>query len=169
MDDGDSQVLISDAAANVAALTGRYRAAPATPYTITALMLVTIIHKAYQGYGLAFRQSSDGKLHANLMIAIDLGLTVFDLRSTKFPTSAGAAIDYLVTKYGAQLAWFRISDTGVNRVCFVSSDGINFIQTHTIARTDYLTADQVGFYVSKQNLAVPNFGPIVRLLSWAVT
>lgn len=166
-DDGDSQVLVSDSVSNIPSLTGRYRTAPAPPYKITAMMFVSLVHKAYVGYGLFFRQSSDGKLHGNMVLAVDLGLSVFDLRSTKWPSATGLAIDYQATKSGHVL-WFRIEDNGTNRICWISADGLYFLPIHTIARTDYLTADQVGFYVSKQNLAAPNFGVILRLMSWAV-
>lgn len=169
VDDTDSIVLTTDAVANIPAMVGIYRAAPATPYTITAMIITAMFHKPYLAYGISFRQSSDGKMHSLIALAADLGLSVLEIQSVKFPTATSASILYQATKYPGLLQWFRITDDGTNRILSISSDGLNWLVQHTIGRTDYLTANQVGFYVSKQNLATPNFSVISRLVSWAVS
>jgi hypothetical protein len=59
--------------------------------------------------------------------------------------------------------FFRIADDGANRISSISTDGINFRVIHTVARTDFLTADQVGFFVNCQETT---WDAGMTLLSW---
>jgi hypothetical protein len=45
----------------------------------------------------------------------------------------------------------------------VSTDGQNFKVIHTVGRTDFLTADQVGFFVNDQSNTI---AAGMTLLSW---
>jgi len=60
----------------------------------------------------------------------------------------------------------RIADNNTNRICSVSADGQNWIEVHSVGRTDFLTADQVGFMIRPTNSATPNIGTGVSVLSW---
>jgi hypothetical protein len=44
--------------------------------------------------------------------------------------------------------FLQIGDDGTNRLVKFSADGQNFETFHSIGRTDFLTADEWGFYVS---------------------
>jgi hypothetical protein len=61
--------------------------------------------------------------------------------------------------------FFRISDNGTDRKVFVSTDGVTFIEWTTVGRTDFLTADQVGFYVC----ADTSYAVTAVLQSWKET
>jgi hypothetical protein len=58
----------------------------------------------------------------------------------------------------------RIADTGTSRICSWSADGQNWHDLHSIGRTDFLTADEVGFYVNSQSATYP---AACTLISWA--
>lgn len=145
----------------------RKKAAPATPYTITARLHA--LGSINQIYGLCFRQSSDGKLHSFAILgSTSSGIGSQGLFSTKFtdPTTFSAnystQVTGLMSMFG--MPWFlRIADDGSNRICSVSTDGINFFVFHTVGRTDFLTADEVGFFSDSVSASVASG---VSLLSW---
>lgn len=141
----------------------RVKTAPATPYTITAYLDAVMLTKAYQSYGLAFRESGTGRLH---MFDIVGDATVRYLRSTKFTSATAFSADYQIVRCYEPIKWFRIADNGSNRICSISPDGQSWLQIHSIGRTDFLTADQVGFYVGTENSTTPNLAPILNVVSW---
>ena len=138
----------------------RVKSAPATPYTITALVVPQPFVATDYESGLCFRQSSDGKIHALQLGPSTTGRDAFSIKFTN-PTTFSATYTNLGVPDGPM--WLQISDNGTNRICRVSLDGQNFTQLHSIGRTDFLTADQVGFYCRATS---PN-GGTMRLLSWA--
>lgn len=139
----------------------RVKTAPATPYTITAAFLLNHMNQNYSGGGLLFRQSSDGKIHTFSFHATP------GLSSLKW-SSATASVAYYVGPLFTtrHLWWLQISDDGTNRIVRQSADGLNWIMFGTIGRTDYLTADQVGYLALAQSTT---FDTGMTLLSWKET
>ena len=174
-DDTSSVVLVGAAAGNVsAAVQARVKAAPATPYVITVYVTPLMTLKAYQQYGLLFRESASGALHALAVIGFGTNpYGVLAINSSKLTSPTAGAGDYLSVQPLAMGAprWLRIADDGTDRVLSVSADGVDWLVVHTVGRTDFLTtgANQVGFFVSTVNLATPNYAPILRVSSWKET
>jgi hypothetical protein len=165
---GGGYTLVGEAVGNTANLNIRVETAPSTPWTRTAYFEPIFVQKGFNGYGMCFRQSSDGKMAVLNLLAFDAGLTTLAMASSKYSGATGAIT---VTDYVAQHApnvihWVRFGDNGTNRTIEISADGQNWLLFHSVARTDYMTADQVGFYVTGQNAATPNYAPILRVLSW---
>jgi hypothetical protein len=134
----------------------RKKAAPATPYTITAeISLITFDANESAGAGLCFRQSSDGKLVILTIIYLSNLTSLYISKFNDASTWSGG--NYLFT--GGDLAsaahgksiFFRIADNGTNRICSYSSNGTDFLVLHTVTRTDFLTADEVGFFGGSGN------------------
>jgi hypothetical protein len=147
-------------------IVARVKSAPTPPYVITAVLHANLFAKAFQSVGLCFRQSSDGKLHVFHMI---FG-SAFAMVSVKYTSPTAFSADYTnVNVLPDRLLFLRIADNNTNRICSVSGDGQNWVTFHTVTRTDFLTANQVGFCVSTENSATPNFAPILTLLSWKET
>ncbi len=164
--DLDSQGLTGGAVGNTTNIVARVRSAPSVPYTITACLSFVGFHKAFQGFGLCFRQSSDGRLHLFDLVAADLGLTTFTIRSGTFTDPTTFNANYQSDKWSFTTPiWLRIADNNTNRVLSIGN-GVDWITYHSVTRTDFLTADQVGFHMSTQNAATPNYAPIVRVHSW---
>jgi hypothetical protein len=145
----------------------RKKSAPSTPYTLTVAILPYMMFVSFHRLGVLFRQSSDGKL------------VTFEV---SYDSTANAALCKLVvnkwtneTTFSAEytnilkahplnaLIFLRISDDGTNRVCSYSTDGQHFRQVHTVGRTDFLTANEVGFGADPNN-ATHVLG--LTLLSW---
>jgi hypothetical protein len=141
----------------------RVKTAPSTPYTITACILSHIHQIATNQVGLVFRQSSDGKL-ALLQFSWSV-TTGFFLQSAKYssPTTVSAAYTNIAIPPPTPI-FLRIADNGSSRICSWGTDGQNFTTIHSVGRTDYLTADQVGFYASSSN---STWSAAMTLLSWA--
>lgn len=140
------------------------KSAPSTPFTISACIQYAGISTfgANNGpVGLCFRESSSGKVHA---YAIDFNSSGDCIMiSTKYnsPTSFNSDYSSSVSDYVAGVVWLRIKDNGTSRFCEYSRDGTNYNNFHFIGRTDFITADQVGFFVD------PIYQDIkVTLISW---
>ncbi len=144
--------------------------AKSAPYTITAAFLMTCPTIDFVECGLAFRQSSDGKL-AVLMLSSDASQsTGWFMASRKWASPTSFSGNYVTATMqppaiGA-VVWFQLSDDSTNRIVRFSSDGQNWTVFHSVGRTDFLTADQVGFYVNAQNAT---YGVGMTLLSWKET
>jgi len=169
-DDVTSVVLTGGATGAGANVVARVKTAPAAPYVITVRMVANMIMKPFQSYGLCFRDSASGKLAILDILAADAGLQTLIARSTKFTNATTFSADYTATNHVPGFTrWLRIADDNVNRICSISSDGVDFQTIHSVGRTDFLTANQVGFVVGTENSGVPNFAPIVRVTSWRQT
>jgi len=146
------------------------KSAPSTPYTVTLGFLPNVLNKQFSSCGLAFRESGTGELH--LLIAgcgILSGSSNFapSLASQKLNSPTSFSANYQISSYApGGFHWLRIADNGTNRICSFSSDGINFHAFHTIGRTDFLTADQVGFFVGAENSATPNSPAAMTVLHY---
>lgn len=141
----------------------RKKSAPSTPYTITAAFLPQCVGVQYAAVGLAFRQSSDGKMH--VFWGLFDGSSKF--YSTKYtnPTTFSAHYANVETGSigGGPVLFLRIADDGSNRISSISYDGVNFLQVHSVGRTDFITADEVGFVVNSANAT---YAAGATLLSW---
>lgn len=138
-----------------AALRARVKTAPATPYTITCRLLFNLLTGRA---GLCFRQSSDGKL-ATFTYDFSSG-GASNWYSTKYTSPGVVSANYsgALTASGMNIGrefYMRIADDGTNRIISASWDGVHFFVVHTIGRTDFLTADQVGFFVDANQTTHP--------------
>lgn len=133
--------------------------APATPYTRTAY--INFIYLSFAG--IAFRQSSDGKIVV-YGFADNSGATSISVIKYTNPTTFSAVYKSQNQHvFNAPGMWLRIADDGANRICSFSLDGTNFTVFHTIGRTDFLTADQVGIAINANSSTTAS---ILDLLSW---
>ena len=145
------------------------KAAPATPYTIEgAFTIPTMPVVNYNAGGLLFRNSA----------ALTLASSGFGTNFAAIPYYFSAAVNKWTnpTTYSAaylsvgipvpSLLWFQISDNGTSRISRWSADGINWMHLHTVGRTDFLTADEIGFFANANNATYPAF---VHLLHWKQT
>lgn len=142
----------------------RKKAAPATPYSIT-VAIAPFILGVIQVCGICFRNSGSGKLAINGLFFISG--TSYGLISATYssPTAFNATYISNPLLWG-NLLFLRITDDGANRICSYSTDGTNFIAYHTVVRTDYFTADEVGFFVDTESAT---YDAGMTLLSWKET
>lgn len=139
------------------------KAAPATPYTIEAVILPMAIPANYNSCGLVFRQSSDGKLSGFGPSAIaGLANGTVSVFSMTDPTTYGAT-PFQTPYYCANAPVFlRIADNGTNRIYSISSHGHSWVQLYSVGRTSHITADQVGFFIDGN----ATYDSSMLVLSW---
>lgn len=137
-----AQVLYANTVNSVAC---RVMSAPVTPYAITVLLIPTVYITTGQ-VQVGFRESSSGKLAA---LGI-LGNGTAEAQKWTNPTTFSAnyttvANAFPIGWFGRSPLWVKIEDTGVNRVISLCPNGFTWEPIHSVARTDFLTADQVYF------------------------
>jgi hypothetical protein len=144
----------------------RVKTAPSTPYTITAAFLINMAAEDFQNAGLCFRDSGAGTLSTLLVLGATAGLPA--LVASKWNSATSFSADYLSVSrpYSSGLLYLRIADDGTDRIYSYSADGYQFLTLHTVGRTDFLTANQVGFFGNVQNSAS---AMDVTLISWEET
>ena len=163
-------IVLTTPAAAAFSLRIRKQAAPATPWKKT-IALVPHMNPRGTGasgvYGALFRESSSGKLHSLSLWPSGAGVQQV-LSSTKWtnPTTASATYFSSNPYYTALPLFVRLGDDGTNRTIEVSWDGANFGNEplHSVGRTDFLTADEWGFFVSAPDTG---YGMSVTVLSIA--
>jgi Collagen triple helix repeat (20 copies) len=143
----------------------RKKAAPATPYTITAGFIPNMAILNSATIGIGFRQSSDGKL---VILGLQSSGNVLPFLVEKYnsPTSVNSVYINNAVIPGGNMMWLQISDDGANRICRFSMDGQHFLQIHSVGRTDFLTADEVFFFVNAINAT---YATGMTLISWKQT
>jgi hypothetical protein len=148
--------LLSELASGVS-LNLRKKAAPSTPYTITVHLLPMHTHVTNSGYGIGFRQSSDGKLHV-------LWIQTATIFSSKLTNSTTFSANYVNNSFNyAPPPFLQISDDGTNRILRYGYDGVHFSTFHSVGRTDFLTANEVFFFVDGRSTTRPTG---LTVLSW---
>jgi hypothetical protein len=167
----DALLLLGAGVGNVSNLTGRLKAAPATPYTVTALVLAPPMIKNNHGWGLLLRNSSSGRIRtfgiAEFVASATVPGPAIMVWGTTSATAAFADFSY-AQPIGAIVRWYRIADDGTTLTFSISEDGQNWLTIYAEARATYVTGgpDQIGFFAGTQNTAAPNHDQPVSILSW---
>jgi hypothetical protein len=125
----------------------RKQSAPTAPYAVNAFFLPSLPPTDNNGFGLVFRQSSDGKICIFGVSQSGVGLNLISAKWTNATTFSAvySNLAWGIGTIGAGL-WLRIADDNTDRVCSISGDGQHWTGFHSVTRTDFLTADEVGFY-----------------------
>lgn len=139
------------------------KAVPARPYTITAWFTCMMQGKGnYQYFGLCWRQSSNGYIVApNTGQFNAFGLNKFSSITTynsSYSATGGDTFPGFNNPYG-----MRIKEDNTYRYTYISFDGFGWQLAHQVSRTDFITADEVGWYA---NAANSSGGMMLTLQSW---
>ncbi len=130
--DTGAGIYITDAASAGQVIHSLYVAAPATPYTFTALVQPLLQNTNNSSMGIGFR-SSAGKYQ---FIAYEGGAGGSGISIMCFDDDA--TFNSRATNIGWPLAntplWLRITDDGTNVKFFMSPNGVNFVQLYTVAK-----------------------------------
>lgn len=115
---------------------GRTKAAPGTPYTITALISATALvdstHIVSTGIGW---YDGTNKLH---LLALDYNSAnkSWAISVNKFTNPTTFSANDVTDTFPGSInpVWLRIKDDGTNAQFFFSTDGVNFTQAFTVAK-----------------------------------
>lgn len=140
----------------------RVKTAPSPPYTVTAYLMPRLLDINQHIAGICWRESGTGELG---LFGIDTNGTgvLLDFNNMNSPTSFNSApFSNLIGTIPSGI-WLRLEDDNTNRKLHWSWDGVNFMQVYSVARTTFLTPNQVGFYVGDTS---NTYVPAATLLSW---
>jgi hypothetical protein len=131
----------------------RFKTAPATPWTLTVYIQTDIANPlAFLKAGILFRQSSDGKLDIFEFEGTGSAVVIRNNRMASPTSNAGGGQIAATGALASHPRWFRIGDNGTNRTFEFSANGQNWVKPFAdVARTTFLTADQIGFCVDAAN------------------
>lgn len=124
---------------------------PSSGYTLLAHIRPTLYPISFTQAGIILRNSGDGKHVGFLMLShttSGVHLTINKFNST---TSFNSNYVDLVAALVGDGIWLRIVDDTTNRISSFSFDGKNFVQLHSVSRTDFLTPDTYGVGVNPLN------------------
>ncbi len=122
------------------------KAAPTPPYTITTLVLLNAFRVTYHRAGLLWYESSSGKLTVH---SIQLGEGIVQISQLNSVTSWNSNVQGIGVS--GILWWLRFQDNGTERICLVSTDGIQWHEIYRTARTTWLTPTHVGIFLNAEN------------------
>ena len=135
------------------------KAVPTAPYKVSmnfkVLLTDTVqtssVWKAYSRFGCVWRSSSDG--YMTPIVVTCRGANAYDISANtigvfKFRSTTDYYADYTSITQPWYIQWIQLCDDGVNRSVNLSRDGINWYLLHSMARTDFITPDQIGFCIS---------------------
>jgi len=147
----------------------RRKAAPSTPYTVTAAFQARILNLNFFSAGILLRESATGKLeYINLAsAAASVGINV----TTCTDENNVVAHVYTYGIFGSggfgDLYWFRVGNDGTNLTYAFSENGYNFqVFTSTRAKNTFFTTgpDQVGYAINANNITLLPYA--MSLYSW---
>lgn len=130
----------------------RIKTIPTAPFVVTMACQIHMIAMSDLHCGMCLRETSSGKIVTNS--AYSTGFVQYKYSgSTSF---AGQYNTKALPRGYSGLHWFRIEDDGTNRITSVSDNGVTFQVLHSVGNTDYITADQIGFYVNAKAASQPS-------------
>lgn len=143
----------------------RIEAAPSPPYKVRATVLMSLAGADFAVCGIVWRESSSGKLVIPLVV--NSGSAVWPHiakgnSATDFSPGAYNVNLSVSTMTSSQLLHFELEDDNANRIVRLSADGINFNQAHAVGRTDFLTANEIGWCVNANNATYAAAGTLIN-------
>ncbi len=124
---------------------------PSSGYTLLAHIRPALYPISFTQAGLVLRDSNGGKhvgfnVLSNTTSGVHLTINKFN-STTSFNSNY---VDLVAATVGDGI-WLRIVDDTTNRISSFSFDGKNFVQLHSVGRTDFLTPDTYGVGINPLN------------------
>ena len=142
--DRDGRIILRTPPGAGANVRGLFQTAPTPPYEIILGCHAIGERVNFGQYGLAFRESSTGKL----MSIVNQFNGVVEIpkhtNATTFSALLGSSINW---EMGQSINWFKIEDDNTDLNFYVSPNGQDWIELGTEGRTTHMAGgpDQVGF------------------------
>lgn len=148
-------------------LRARVISAPSAPYTVTVGFISSAMFPVnYQSFGLFLRNSGSGLIKVFGGDLENGGSYIIGQKYSNTSTFNSLIFTSKVVNNRFGPMYLRISDDGTNLNYYLSMDGYRFILIASASRTDYMTADQVGFYAGE---STNTYDSDLTVFSWSVT
>lgn len=125
----------------------RVKTAPSKPYSVIIHLVPLLIAADFAACMVGWLQSSDNKL-AGLM---RYSGSVIAYNSRKYTNPTTFSANYQDRAGSESYLWIKLTDDASNRQIYVSHDGNNWIQLHSVATNDFLTPDRLVFGINPRN------------------
>jgi len=152
----------------------RVKSVPTAPYTVTAALLPITLNSNFTNAGLALRDSAGGGIVTFDQRFNSTTTNVPYLASNKYTnaTTFNAAytlspLNPLAELFRSGLMWLRIQDDNTNRIFQASANGFSWFTLLSALRTDFITPNQIGYYVESGQGTTVDVG--LDLYSWTET
>ena len=122
--------------------------AASSNYTATAYLESSLVDTISCFTGLTLRSSGGALIVFGISYDAGTGGTLWKLTSTKWTSETAYSADYrriAGTQFTEVPKWLRFRDDGTNRYSEYSFNGLDWLLYHSVGRTDFMTAAQVGF------------------------
>lgn len=121
----------------------------------------------YCRMGFMWRQSSNGKIVTTGLECrfpdTDRGLIFASYKWDSTTTYNSQYIQGYQGGYTTSPFWTQVEVDSTNRIVRHSPDGLNWIDVHTISKTDFITADEVGYFIDNQ---YAYYASAMNLIHW---
>jgi hypothetical protein len=155
------------------------RAIPATPYTISALVYVTLTLGSDERFAIGWRESATGKMvtfyagrrgGSDGMFGSFGKWSDYNTWNSDYVAESGSnMINSVLWMFNRSTHYLmRIADDGVNLSCYYSTDGYRWVLYHTAARTNYMLTGPDQLAVGVRASIGQNPPPSIRVVSWVV-
>jgi hypothetical protein len=134
---------------------------PSKPYTIIVHLRPLIFPIDFSSFGVGWLQTSDNHFavfnqHSQSQVP--------HLTSSKSGTNYAITANYTdLSGQGEYYRWVKLTDDASNRKIYLSPDGNNWVQFHSVATNDFLTPDRLIFGINARNAT---YGAGVLIDSW---
>lgn len=143
------------------------KAAAGSTFTVTAAFRL-MAGNANTKFGIILRESSSGKFVLGGIYRPATSALV-ERTSEKWTSATASSAAYAgeqeVMHFSGDLFWVRIEQDSSNRILSYSLDGVNWKTRHTVSKTDFCTADEVGFGINQDQSSGTQDASLL-LLSW---
>jgi len=132
-------------------------------FTVTLAFIPNIRSVNYASCGIVFRNNSSGKIvyYSFAPYGTKFAASKFN-DATNYNSAYTTSATYSPHDIG-NVVWMRATDNGTNRIAEWSTDGFNWNTIHSVARTDFITADEVGICVDSNSSTAY---AAMNVLSW---
>lgn len=137
---------------------------PTAPYSVTATFIPLFSPTSISYCGMCLYDGTKV-----LVFDIILASNIWSMKGTKFTNITTFSADYFNSQgmpINTNPVTMKIEDDNSNRILSYSNDGINFVQVHSVGRTDFLTPTKIGMVVATNANATTNGSPTVSSMNW---
>jgi hypothetical protein len=145
----------------------RLKSVPTAPYTVTVSMKPASAQTGNRNFAAIVLRNSGGNSFIEFGAFTSSGN--FGVNYSKWTNVTTFSADYFASgnnSLGGHQVFYRIQDDNTNRIASMSMDGVNYIQLHSVSRTDFLTPDQIGIGIWTTGTSSPNLIVGMMIQSW---
>jgi hypothetical protein len=175
VDNPDGSIFVAKASSSSAVDWSIYARSYTAPKTLIVAMRGMFMRTGSGSsfnFGIGVRQdggTNAGRFHAIHFTTLGQSGGENLIAVTKYTNAATKSADYVFPASGiipSDTLWFKIEDNNTNIISSFSFNGINWVQFHSVSRTDFMTDGPNQFFWGVNNVNNVSWGAYAELLAW---